>query len=69
MDKQLIITPLGGISFSVKVENADGSHDVIGHMEFGHLDDDGQYVESDDEIIATAREDFDIPAAIPAKVL
>lgn len=38
-------------------------------MEFGSIDDDGQYEQDDDEIIAEAREQFGVDASVEARVL
>lgn len=72
MQQQLTITATGGTSFEVAITGSDGDglfRNFLGHMEFGTLDEDGQYCESDEEIIAVAREDFGVSADIPAKVI
>lgn len=72
MDKQLTIAARGGTCFGVAITGSDGDglfRNFLGHMEFGTLDGDGQYMESDEEIIAAAREAFGVSDDIPAKVV
>ena len=64
----LIITASGGTRFSVALESSEG-RDFLGHMEFGSIDDDGQYVQDDDEIIDAAREAYGIEEDIPGRVI
>lgn len=59
----LKIMAVGGIRFHVYDDG-----DFLGVLEFGSLDDAGQYKEDDDEIIAEAREAFDFEANYPAVV-
>ena len=75
MAKQYLdIMAVGGICFhATLVENYDESQPVsrqegrlLGQFEFGSLDSDGQYNEDDDEIIAAARDEYDVDETIEA---
>jgi hypothetical protein len=57
------ITPQGGTTFSVRCGN-----EFLGRTEFGSIDEDGQYIEDDDEIIEHVRETFCLDDASPVIV-
>lgn len=63
----LRITAAGGITFRATLIDGAKS-DFLGSMEFGSIDDDGQYEQDDDEIIAEAREQFGVDASVEARV-
>ena len=68
MSKSIRIVAAGGTSFQVSLIDGE-DHDYLGSMEFGSINDDGQYEQDDDEIIAEAREQFGLGESIPAIVV
>ncbi|TAN06126.1 MAG: hypothetical protein EPN38_09325 [Rhodanobacteraceae bacterium] len=68
MSKCIRIVAAGGITFRASLVEGDDS-DYLGSMEFGTLSADGQYEQDDDEIIAAARAEFDVPESVPGVVL
>lgn len=57
------VTPCGGIRFGVRY----GS-DFLGHVEYGTLDEDEQYVEDDDEISDYVRAQYGLDEDVPITV-
>lgn len=54
---KVIIKATGGTTFNIYVND-----EFMGSMEYGHIDDGGQYIESDAEVIAYAIQEFGITA-------
>lgn len=66
----LKITAAGGTSFQVRLDgdNTNPRMGYLGSFEFGSIDEDGQYEQTDAEIIEAARAEFDIPESVKAIV-
>jgi hypothetical protein len=72
----LDIYATGGTNFCVQIiedydpaqpkSTQDGK--FLGNIEFGDLDEEGQYLQDDDEVIEHAREQYDVAENIPAGV-
>jgi hypothetical protein len=66
----LRITAVGGIRFGAHLveDNRNPRSAFLGHFEFGSIDADGHYEQSDEEIIDAARAEFGIEESVLAIV-